>query len=86
MRAEFYELGRYFVTSESGEEPYLCDVLPGGGCDCPRYRIHVAGMGTETTCKHLRVALERWRADFSPEIRQAIVNSQKKKSKAFEPE
>lgn len=86
MVATFYDLGRYFVSSESGAEPYLCDVLPGGGCDCDHYRIRVEGMGTDTTCKHLERAKLQWRADFSPEIRQAIMNGQKKKTKSFEPE
>jgi predicted nucleic acid-binding Zn finger protein len=86
MECTFYDLGRYFVASESGEGEYLVDVAPDGGCDCIDYRIRVDARGEKTDCKHLRAARERWTRDFPDSVRASILAAQKLKRKTFAPE
>lgn len=78
MQAIIFELGRYLVESESGNGFYLCDVID-GWCDCPRFRIFVASLREEDTCKHLIRARHQWLVDFPPDVRQAILQQQKVK-------
>lgn len=80
-----YDIGRFWVESDSGEEPYLVDVLSGGGCDCVDFRIRVSGLRKKTTCKHLLQALEVWHRDFSPDERAAIVRQQTKPREPRQP-
>jgi hypothetical protein len=71
-----YEIGRYFVSSESGDDPYVVDVLPGGGCDCHDYRIRVSARAEKATCKHCQAALAQWHRDFSEAERADILKQQ----------
>lgn len=78
MDATPYDIGRYWISSESGNEPYLVDVLPGGGCDCDDYRIRVEARKEKLTCKHLAFALQQFERDFPPDARAEIIRQQKK--------
>lgn len=86
MQCWHYEIGRYWVESESGNEPYLVDVLVGGeGCDCPDNGVRVKARKEKTACKHIAKALEQWRRDFSPAEREQIIKQQKRVRPPFAP-
>jgi hypothetical protein len=78
MRTQIYDLGRYLCESESGEEPYLVDVLGEGQCDCADYRIRVDALEQKPACKHLVHCRQQFTRDFPPEVRTAILSQQKK--------
>lgn len=83
MEARIYDLGRYWVSSESGADDYVVDVAPGGGCDCDDFRIRVASLKIKATCKHLEFALQQFHRDFPADARAAILAAQKKPRKPF---
>jgi predicted nucleic acid-binding Zn finger protein len=78
MRARFYDLGRYLVSSESGRDDYLVDVAGNGQCDCHDWRIRVDGLGEKQTCKHVICAQAAWRYDFPEYVRTQIAVEQMK--------
>lgn len=78
MNCRIYDLGRYLVSSESGDDDYLVDVSPGGGCDCIHFRIRVDALKTEVTCKHLERARDQFKRDFPADVGAAILAAQKK--------
>lgn len=78
MHATAYDIGRYFVSSDSGNEPYLVDVIE-ERCDCIHFRIRVDAKQEAVTCKHITFAKRQWRIDFTPEDREHIVAQQKRK-------
>lgn len=84
MHVTPYEIGRYFVSSESGNEPYMVDILAGGGCDCDDYRIRVSGLKEKATCKHCEAARAVWNRDFSEDERAQIVKQQTKPKSEFD--
>jgi hypothetical protein len=73
-----YDIGRYLVPSDSGQDDYLVDVIE-HWCDCCHFRIRVDGLGEASTCKHIERAQAKWARDFNPEERAAILRQQKVK-------
>lgn len=78
MKAIFYDIGRYLVESESGEDPYLVDIAGRGQCDCIHFRIRVDAQKTSATCKHICCARAQFEADFDPDVRANLMSAQKK--------
>jgi hypothetical protein len=78
VRATIYDIGRYWISSESGADDYLVDTLGKGWCDCDDFRIRVDGLKVKNTCKHLDFAREQFRRDFPEDDRARIIAQQKK--------
>ena len=76
MYPTIYDLGRYLVPSESGDEPYLVDVAGEGWCDCVDHRIRVAARGEKESCKHVAMARRQFERDFPAADREQLMKQQ----------